>query len=116
NGTGTFVATLKTPGSWQLVATDTAAASIAGSSKSIAVAAWTSSHFLVSAPPAVVAGVPFSVTVTAQFANNTTAIHYSTSVHLAPTDSAADMPANIAVTQGTGTFTAILKTAGRQLI
>ena len=62
------------------------------------------------------AGVGVSLTVTAKDAYNNTATGYAGIVHFSSSDSAAVLPANAALTNGAGTFTATLKTAGSQTI
>jgi len=115
SGTGTFSATLNTPGSQTLTAADTAVSSIAGTSGAIAVSS-VATHFTVSAPASATAGTAFNLTVTAQDANNNTITGYSGTVHFTSTDGAAVLPANTTLTNGTGTFVGTLKTAGSQTI
>ena len=73
-------------------------------------------HFAVSAPSTATVGVPFNFTVTALDANNNPTTTYAGTVHFASTDSLAMLPANGALTNGSGTFTATLKDAGSQTI
>jgi len=71
--------------------------------------------FLVSCFPASIAvdgGSTF--TVTAKDASNNTLTTYSGTVHFTSSDSQAVLPANATLTNGTGTFQAVLKTAGTQ--
>jgi len=110
NGTGTFPATLNTTASQTITATDTVAASIAGISSGIAVGLPVT-HFLVAAPGSVIAGVPFAFTVTALDANNHASTAYTGTVHFTSSDSLATLPADTALTNGTGTFTVTLPTA-----
>jgi autotransporter-associated beta strand protein len=116
NGTGTFSATLKTAGSQTLTATDTVTGSITGTSNAIAVSASTATHFAVSAPATATAGTAFNFTVTAQDQFNNTATSYAGTVHFTSSDSQAVLPANSTLTNGTGTFSATLKTAGNQTL
>jgi hypothetical protein len=116
NGAGTFSATLKTAGNQTITATDTVTASITGTSNTIAVSAAAATHFAVSAPGSATAGSAFNVTVTAQDQFNNTATSYAGTVHFTSTDGAAVLPANSTLTNGVGTFSATLKTAGNQTI
>jgi uncharacterized repeat protein (TIGR01451 family) len=113
NGTGTFSATLNTPGSRTITATDTVTPGINGTSSPITVPAL---HFVVSAPATTTAGSAFNVTVTALDASNSTVTGYSGTVHFTSTDGAAVLPADSTLTNGTGTFSVTLKTAGNRTI
>jgi hypothetical protein len=116
NGSGAFSATLKTAGNQTITATDTADSSITGTSNTIVVAAPPATHFLVFAPPVAPAGVAFNFTVTALDQFNNTATGYAGTVHFTSTDGQAVLPANTTLTNGTGIFSATLKTAGNQTI
>jgi len=116
NGTGTFSATLRTAGNQTITATDTVSPSVTGTSNSIAVSAAATSHFIVSAPAIATAGSPFNFTVTAADAFNNTTTAYAGTVHFTSSDGAATLPANSMLTNGTGTFSATLHTAGNQTI
>ena len=58
----------------------------------------------------------FTVTVTAQDPTTTSATGYAGTVHFTSSDGQATLPANTTLTNGTGTFSATLKTAGTQSI
>ncbi|MHB8466446.1 MAG: beta strand repeat-containing protein, partial [Acidimicrobiales bacterium] len=73
-------------------------------------------HFVLSAPSSATAGTAFNFTVTAQDASNATATGYTGTVHFSSTDGQAVLPADSTLTNGTGTFSATLKTAGSQTI
>jgi hypothetical protein len=73
-------------------------------------------HFAVSAPATATAGTAFNFTVTAQDALNNTLTGYTGTVHFTSTDGAALLPADATLTNGTGTFSATLKTAGSPTI
>src|SRR5271155_5868210 len=73
-------------------------------------------HFSVSAPASATAGTAFSITVTALNASSNTVTNYSGTVHFTSTDTQAVLPANSTLTNGTGTFSVTLKTAGGQQI
>ena len=114
NGSGTFSATLKTPGSQTITATDTVAASITGTTSTISVTDAT--HFSLTAPAAATAGRGFQVAVIALDAANNVATSYAGTVHFTSTDSQAVLPANSSLTNGSATFTATLNTDGSQTI
>jgi hypothetical protein len=88
-GTGTFAVTLKTAGLQSITATDTVTSSIVGSS-SVTVAAAAASSLTVKAPDTVLAGDPFTFTVTAfdPFGNvaNNPALAYTGTVTFTSTD------------------------------
>jgi hypothetical protein len=116
NGVGTFSATLNTAGSQTITGTDTVTSSITGTSNTIAVSASPATHFSVSAPASATAGTAFSFTVTALTATNSVATSYAGIVHFTGSDGQAVLPANSTLTNGVGTFSATLKTAGNQTI
>jgi uncharacterized repeat protein (TIGR01451 family) len=116
NGVGTFSATLVTAGAQTITATDTATASITGTSNAINVGSATATHFTVSAPATATAGTAFNFTVTALDASNNTATAYTGTVHFTSSDGQAILPADSTLTNGVGTFSSTLKTAGAQTI
>src|SRR5207253_780929 len=73
-------------------------------------------HFTVSAGASQTAGSPFNFTVTALDQCNHTATGYTGTVHFTSSDGAAMLPADSALTNGTGTFSATLLTSGNQTI
>ena len=115
NGTGTFSATLKSNGNQTIAATDMVTASITGNSNSISITD-PATHLSVITLAAATAGVAFNFTVTALDAFNNTTIGYSGTVHFTSTDGQAVLPANSTLTNGTGTFSATLKSNGNQTI
>jgi Putative Ig domain len=115
-GAGNFTATLETAGNQTITATDTVIATITGTSGSITVNPGAAAKFLVTAPSAATTTVAFGFTVTAQDSYNNTATAYAGTVHFTSTDSAATLPANSSLTNGTGSFQATLKTNGAQSI
>jgi len=116
NGTGTFSAILKTSGSWQITATDTAIG-IIGTSNAIVVSPVAATGFAVGGLPSnTTAGAAFNFTVTAQDTFSNTVTGYTGIVHFGSSDSQAALPADTTLTNGAGTFTAILKTLGNQTI
>jgi len=64
----------------------------------------------------VTAGTAFNFTLTALDASNDIMTGYSGTVHLTSTDAAAVLPADVTLTNGTGTFSATLLTVGSQSI
>ena len=116
NGTGTFSATLKTAGVRTITGTDTVNGSIAGVSGNITVSAGSATALVVTAPTSATAGTAFNFTVTAKDAFSNVATGYAGMVKFSSTDAQAVLPANSALTNGTGTFSATLKTAGIQII
>ena len=73
-------------------------------------------HFSVSAPGAATAGTAFNVTVTALDASNAVVTGYTGAVHFTSSDGNGVLPANSTLTNGVGTFSVTLKTAGAQTI
>jgi hypothetical protein len=116
NGTGTFSVTMKTVGGQTITATDTATVSITGTSNSISVNGPPATHFSVLAPANDAAGTSFSFTVSALDASNNLVPNYAGTVHFTSTDAQAMLPANSTLTNGTGTFSATLKSVGGQTI
>ncbi len=108
--------TLKTAGSQSLTATDTVTSSITGSQTGITVNPAAASHFAVSAPASTTAGSAFSFTVTIQDPFNNTATGYTGTVHFMSSDGQAVLPADSTLSNGTGSFSATLKTEGNQTI
>jgi uncharacterized repeat protein (TIGR01451 family) len=82
----------------------------------ITVTALPATHFVVSAPASATAGQAFSFTVTALDQFNNTATGYTGTIHFTSSDGQAVLPADTTLTNGTGAFSATLKTAGNQTI
>jgi len=114
NGTATLQATLFSAGNQTITATDTVTASITG--KSVAIDVMGATHFSVTAPANATAGSAFDFTVTALDDANTVIPAYAGTVRFTSKDIKADLPATQAMTSGTATFVAALKTAGPQTI
>jgi uncharacterized repeat protein (TIGR01451 family) len=85
-------------------------------SASVTVAPPPATHFEVSAPASATAGQPFTFTVTALDQFNNVAAGYAGTVHFTSTDGQAVLPANTTLSNGSGAFSATLKTAGNQTI
>src|SRR5205085_401231 len=115
-GSGTFSATLKTAGFQTFTATDTVTSSITGTSNPIPVNATAATHLAVSAPSTTTAGAAFLFAVTALDVFNNLAPTYVGTVHFSSDDTQASLPPNTTLAGGTGTFLAILRTAGSHTI
>ncbi|MEY2481541.1 MAG: hypothetical protein QOK24_69, partial [Verrucomicrobiota bacterium] len=115
NGAHSFTngATFVTVGNQTVTATQGA---VTGTSNNVAVSPANATHFSVSAPASATAGSAFSFTVTALDQFNNTATGYAGTVNFTSTDGSAVLPANSTLTNGAGTFSANLKTAGGQTI
>ncbi len=112
-----FSVTLKTAGSRSITATDTAAASVAGTQPGIVVNPAKAVRLMVNAPGSVTHGVAFVFTVTALDAFGNLATSYRGKVHFTSSDSAAVLPANYTFTSvdaGVHSFSATLNTVGSQ--
>jgi hypothetical protein len=115
NGTGTGSITLKTAGPQTVTATG--ADSLTGTSSAIPVGPAAASQLAVSpAGGAVSTGMPFNFTVTAFDSLGNTATTYAGTVHFSSTDASATLPPDSKLTNGTGSFSATLKTSGSQTI
>jgi FG-GAP-like repeat/FG-GAP repeat len=115
NGTANFSVTLKTDGNQTIAATDTATASITGTSNSITISG-PATHLSINAPADATPGTAFQITVTALDTSNNVSIAYPGTVHFTSTDSHAGLPANSTLTNGSANFPATLKTVGGQTI
>jgi hypothetical protein len=112
-----FGATLKTAGTQSITATDTTTGTITGMQSGIVVnPAATSTFVVVPSPSTITAGDTLSVTVTAQDPYGNVTPGYSGTVHFTSSDPQAALPGDSTLTNGTGTFTAMLFTAGNQTI
>ncbi len=116
NGTGTFSVTLKTAGSQSVRVTDVANGALTGTSPAIPVSPAAASRFTLTAPAGATLGVPFPITVTVWDAYNNVATGYTGTVHFTSSDAQAALPGNTTLTNGSGTFSVTLKTAGNQTI
>jgi hypothetical protein len=119
-GTHTFVGgvTLYTAGTWDVTATDTAS-NLAGSTNVTVVAA-PAVAFQMIAPPSVVSGVPFDVTVVAvdSFGNIDTNYQGTVTFSTSDPDPNVVLPADYTFTDGVHTFSSgvTLSTVGDQAI
>jgi putative cell wall-binding protein len=116
SGQHAFTVTLKTAGSHNVTATDTANSGISGTTGSITVAPAATTHFLVTAPTSSAVGLSFLVAVTAKDAYQNTVTTYGGTVHLTSTDASATLSSNAKLTNGSGNFTATLRTIGSRTV
>jgi len=116
NGSGSFSATLNTPGNQTITATDTTDGAIKGTSGRIAVSVTVGTHFNVSVPATATAGGAFNIVVTALDQNNNTLTTFGNAIHFSSSDGSAVLPADTTLTNGVGTFPMTLRTAGSQNI
>jgi FG-GAP repeat len=114
----TFSAILRTNGNQTISVTDTAVASLTGTSNTIMVGPFVpvATHFSITAPASANAGTAFNFTVTALDSANQVVPGYTGPVRFSSTDTAANLPANTGLTNGAGTFAATLRSAGPQTI
>jgi cyclophilin family peptidyl-prolyl cis-trans isomerase len=82
----------------------------------IATAAASATQFLVSAPTSITAGTSFSFTVAAEDHNGNPVTGYTGMVHFTSTDAAAVLPSDTTLTDGVGSFSVTLNTAGSQTL
>jgi hypothetical protein len=118
-GVHIFSVTMETTGTQSITATDTAAPTLTGTDGGIMVNPAPASHFLVSAPTSVQAGVTFTFTVTAADNSGHPVTDYTGTISFTGSDYQAILPADYKFTAtegGVHTFTATLKTAGTQSI
>jgi hypothetical protein len=83
---------------------------------SVTVSAGATTHFAVFGPSSATAGTAFNFTVRALDAFDNVVTGYSGIVHFSSTDVLATLPANATLSNGSGTFSASLRTAGAQTI
>lgn len=110
NGTGAFSITLKSANVQTVTATDTAAASITGTSSAINVTPGPATHLIVNAPATASAGLVINFGVTSEDSYGNVATSYAGIVHISTNDAQAAPPANITLVSGGGVFSITLKT------
>ncbi len=119
SGVHTFTTvTYKTAGTPTLTLTDTANLSIMGQNSSVTVNAAAASKFVLTPilPTSISAGNSVSFTVTAEDAYGNTAMNFAGTVAFTSTDAHAQLPLSTPLTNGVGTFSAVLETAGSRSI
>jgi hypothetical protein len=116
NGTGAYLATLKTAGTQSLTATDTVTASITGTQTGIAVNPAVPDHLRFTASGSLLGGITagqsFDVTVNIQDAFNNTVNGYLGTIHFTASNGAAGNYTFTATDQGQHTFSVMLTQAG----
>src|SRR5579872_4463284 len=73
-------------------------------------------HFALGVPATVTAGVAFNFTVVLVDTTGNIVTNYTGTVHFTASDGLATLPADSTLTNGIGTFSATLKTAGNQTL
>ncbi len=112
-----FGVILETAGTQSITATDTVTASITGTQSGIVVNPAAAASFVVGTDQTTyTAGDTITLTVTAYDAFGNVATGYSGTVTFSSSDPQAALPSDSTLTNGTGTFTAMLFTAGDQTI
>jgi len=115
NGVGSQTGVLKTAGTDSITATDVTNPSITGTG-SFTIQPGVATHIGLVAPASTYAGSPISLTLTAYDLFGNVATSYGGTVTFTSTDPAAFLPGSSTITNGTGTFTAYMETAGPQTI
>jgi hypothetical protein len=118
NGTGTFLATLRSPGNQMIAVSDLTAPLVTGSSAAITVTSSgvQATHFAVLAPSSATTDAPFNFTVTALDANNQPVSTYPGTVRFGSTDPSAILPAAAPLVNGSAVFSATFRTTGTRTI
>jgi hypothetical protein len=116
SGVGFLAASLRTAGTQNLMASDTANPAVHGTSAGISVAGLAASRFVIAAPVAVVTGQPLSFTIQAQDAFGNIDGHYAGTVHFSSSDLIASLPPDSTLTAGSATLAATFNTPGSQTI
>src|SRR5207244_534322 len=98
------------------IATDTTDGSVTGTSTPVDVFPGNATHFVVSAPTSATAGIAFSFSVFALDQFNNAASFYAGTVHFTSSDGQAVLPNDSTLSNGTGSFSATLKTAGNRTL
>jgi len=114
NGVVVQSVTITNTGSFTITATGTGQGNGIGGvpSNLFTVNAGPAASLTISAPASAAAGTAFNFTVTAKDSFGNVATGYAGTVKFSSTDAQAVLPPNSALTNGTGTFSATLKTAG----
>jgi hypothetical protein len=115
-GMGTFPVILRTITNTTITATDTATASLSGSSTPIAVFSNAATHLLIATLGNATTRTPISVQVKALDGADNISVSYSGTVHFTSTDTKAILPADATLPNGFGNFSATFETAGNQMI
>jgi hypothetical protein len=116
NGVHDFSVTLETAGTKTVTATDTVNSGIGGTATLTVTPAAASSFLVQGFPLSTVAGIAHNFKVTARDPYGNVATDYTGTVTFSSSDPQASLPNDSQLTNGTGTFSATLYTAGRQSI
>ncbi len=116
NGTGTFLATLKTVGTETINVTDVDTPLIKGASPLIKVDPGMATRFSVYGQSTVAAGVVFSLMVDALDSTGYVATGYTGKVHFRSSDAQATLPEDSVLAKGSGVFSVTLKTVASETI
>jgi hypothetical protein len=116
NGTGSFVATLKTAGTQSITATDTVTPFLSGGQSGLTVSPAAASLLVVNGPSKVAPSATFTVDVTAEDPYGNVATGYTGTILFSSTDSKATLPGNSILIGGKGTFRVMFKTKGSQTL
>jgi hypothetical protein len=115
SGVVTLTAILETAGTQSVTATDTVIATLKGTQSAIWVIPGAAATLTTTgSPTTTTAGTPFSVTWTVLDNFGNIAAGYGGTLHFTSSDPQAALPADSTLTNGTGTFSVTLKTAGLQ--
>ncbi|HLY98971.1 MAG TPA: Ig-like domain-containing protein [Candidatus Angelobacter sp.] len=109
-----FVVSLNTPGTQTITATDTAFPLLTGRGSYTTAAAGLATHFSIAEPGNATLGVPISVVVAARDRDNNIVANYTGTIHFTTTDTAATLPADSTLPNGSVTFSVTFNTAGSQ--
>jgi hypothetical protein len=115
NGLLTINFVLKAAGEQSITATDQTNASLTGTTSTL-VLAGPAARLNISVPSSVSQGTAFNFTVFATDVYGNLATSYASTVHFTSSDVAAALPADTALSNGTGTFAATLNTLPTQTI
>jgi len=110
-----FVLTLNTSGQQTVTVTDTRLPGFTGSS-TFQVNAPNVAELRIIAPGTATTGTPVSFSIVAFDAVQTPVTNYTGTIHFTSTDPLAVLPANVAMQNGAGTFSATFNTAGNQTL
>jgi hypothetical protein len=115
-GVGYAQVVLRTLGQQTITATDVNNPAISGTSPPIDVTPGPAVKFTLSSPSSATAGQSFTFSLSAEDAYGNTATGYLGTVHFTSSDPHASLPADATLSNGSGTFSATLRTAGNQTL
>jgi hypothetical protein len=115
NGVGTFTMTFNTNGTKGFWAHDTATPSIGGASSAIGVSPGVS-YLRITSPATATVGVPYNVVVSVRDRYGDPVVAYNGTVHFASNQRGETLPPDSKLTNGVGTFSVTVNTAGHEVI